>query len=183
MVACSLKIHHCSASLFRLLESLLFGSHEELLCVLSNTTDDDALMMTSSLGRRLATAKCGCCPYGFHIDLDFVNFVENVSCGHFQPRKTVNLAYSSMNWKVKVDWWFCNIFHITKSRDADGNWKNICLKKNATVWESWVRFVSGKLYFRWFWFPLEWHDNATSVINISYETLDSFSEVFSKITD
>lgn len=27
------------------------------------------------------TVKCRCCPYGFHIDLGFVDFVENVVNG------------------------------------------------------------------------------------------------------
>lgn len=25
------------------------------------------------------TSKCTCCPYGFHIDLGFIDFVENVA--------------------------------------------------------------------------------------------------------
>uniref|UniRef100_F1KS99 KN motif and ankyrin repeat domain-containing protein 1 n=1 Tax=Ascaris suum TaxID=6253 RepID=F1KS99_ASCSU len=36
----------------------------------------------SSLKGRPSQAKCNCCPYGFHIDLDFVKFVENVANGN-----------------------------------------------------------------------------------------------------
>ncbi|VDN60451.1 unnamed protein product [Dracunculus medinensis] len=51
------------------------------------------MSMTSLNDRRYYqnsnTSQCNCCPYGFHIELDFVKFAENISKGNFD--KQVNI--------------------------------------------------------------------------------------------
>jgi hypothetical protein len=36
----------------------------------------------------LQAERCQCCPYGFHIDLDFVNFAQEIVAGRKNPDTT-----------------------------------------------------------------------------------------------
>ncbi|VDK42984.1 unnamed protein product [Anisakis simplex] len=49
--------------------------------------------MSSSLRAQVPSAtKCNCCPYGFHIDLDFVKFAENVANGSSPEQQQMHKA-------------------------------------------------------------------------------------------
>ncbi|VDM24121.1 unnamed protein product [Toxocara canis] len=49
----------------------------------------------SSLKGRPTSAKCNCCPYGFHIDLDFVKFAENIANGNSPQQQSKSIRRSS----------------------------------------------------------------------------------------
>lgn len=48
-------------------------------------------VVVSSTTTKQQLHRCACCPYGFHIDLDFVKFAEDVASGreYLEPLSTV----------------------------------------------------------------------------------------------